>query len=551
MSSQTAPASLNNLDPIDQEYLRAEQMLSGGQLNEAAAICQGILETNPNYARGYFFLGKIYNAVGNVDKTLEFANRAIELSPQDDASFFYLKGNALLQKDRLDEAEIALKHALTLNRSFPLAALFLGTICIKKNETKRAHEYLNMAANLGLEAESLEQRALLFQNEGRKDEAMAALNRVIELRPDHPTPYVLRGNLHMDMEHVSAAEQDAMHALSLNRNHERAWVLATLVASHKKNYEEALIAIQQAIRVNPEDMQSWHLLARTLMRAGRVPDSIEIYKEILNRKPQDSVALQQLPSLLIVMGQLDESRMYLDRALAVNPDSSVLNHFKAVLDGGNLEGASESYVQEVFDGYAQEFDYQLQEKLQYKTPEKLAEALRKVMRLEGDASAELSLLDLGCGTGLGAVALKSLTTRRVGMDLSPKMLEKARARNLYDELHTAEIKAYLTSENRTFDLVAAVDVFVYIGNLAPIFEATRAVLTQTGYFAFSVERDDSADKGYTLRTSGRFAHSAEYLKGLADQYGYKIELIEPSVIRYEANQPMEGYLVILTLKGSA
>lgn len=541
-------AAHSALPPLDREYVRGEELLASGNLNEAAALCQRILEASPNYARGYFLLGKIYNAVNNPEKTLEFANRAIEFAELEDASFHYLKGNACLQLNQLDDAEAALARALELNPDFALAALFLGTVYFKKQNSEKAHEYLARAYMLGLQAESLEQRALLFQNEGRHREAMDALDKVIALKPNAVMPYVLRGNLHLEQENASAAEQDAKQALTLNRNHERAWVLAALIASQRKNYEEALIAIQQALRLNPEDIQSWHFMARSLTRASKLYDAIDVYKEILTRKPDDVVALHQLPSLLIVAGQMEESRFYLEKALERSPDSSVLNHFKAVLDGNRLEEASEAYVQEVFDGYAQEFDYQLQEKLHYKTPEKLAEALRRTLGLEAPAQAELSLLDLGCGTGLGAVALEPLTKFRVGMDLSPKMLEKAKARGLYDELHVAEIKAYLKGESRRFDLVAAVDVFVYIGNLAPIFEGVRSVLAKGGRFAFSVERDDAAEGGFNLRSSGRFAHSAPYLQALADQHGYRIDLLEPSVIRYEANQPMEGYIAILSAR---
>ena len=48
-------------------------------------------------------------------------------------------------------------------------------------------------------------------------------------------------------------------------------------------------------------------------------------------------------------------------------------------------------------------------------------------RIEGAPRGELEIVDAGCGTGLLAPHLRPYARRLVGVDLSPKMLEKARA----------------------------------------------------------------------------------------------------------------------------
>ena len=48
------------------------------------------------------------------------------------------------------------------------------------------------------------------------------------------------------------------------------------------------------------------------------------------------------------------------------------------------------------------------------------------------------------------------------------MVEKARARQVYDELIVAELTAHLQSAAGTYDLIAAADTLVYFGDLQPV-----------------------------------------------------------------------------------
>jgi predicted TPR repeat methyltransferase len=106
------------------------------------------------------------------------------------------------------------------------------------------------------------------------------------------------------------------------------------------------------------------------------------------------------------------------------PESPV-KHLIAALSGGDSERAPSEYVQQLFDQYAQKFDSHLVEVLSYSVPDKLAELLRPHAE---SSRAKWAMLDLGCGTGLSGAAIAPYARELVGVDLSSKMLEKARER---------------------------------------------------------------------------------------------------------------------------
>jgi predicted TPR repeat methyltransferase len=97
------------------------------------------------------------------------------------------------------------------------------------------------------------------------------------------------------------------------------------------------------------------------------------------------------------------------------------------------------------------------------------------------------------------------------------------------------------------DLVAASDVFVYVGGLEKVFLDTARVLTPNGRFAFSVEHLQEGD--FALRTTSRYAHSKDYVERLAAQNGLMVESAKITPIRKEKGEPIEGCLYVLKAAG--
>jgi predicted TPR repeat methyltransferase len=128
------------------------------------------------------------------------------------------------------------------------------------------------------------------------------------------------------------------------------------------------------------------------------------------------------------------------------------------------------------------------------------------------------------------------------------MLEKARARGVYDHLECAELVAFLEAKHREADLIFAADVMVYFGDLARLFEQAAASLAPKGLFAFNIETTETQE--FTVLPSGRFAHRISYVEGLAAK-DFKVLRVEPATLRLEANRPVAGALCVLERVGSS
>ena len=166
---------------------------------------------------------------------------------------------------------------------------------------------------------------------------------------------------------------------------------------------------------------------------------------------------------------------------------------------------------------------------------------------KGREPGGLRTLDAGCGTGLASGLLRAASRRLVGVDLSARMIGKARTRNAYDELIVGDLVSTLKSGREMFDLIFSADVFIYAGDLSePIAAAARALETG-GLLAFTVEAGNGS--GYAITRSGRYAHSAAYVRQIAAACSLTVRHAGTAAVRYEGGAPVKAAVMVLEKTG--
>jgi predicted TPR repeat methyltransferase len=201
------------------------------------------------------------------------------------------------------------------------------------------------------------------------------------------------------------------------------------------------------------------------------------------------------------------------------------------------------YVRRLFDQHAPEFDEAVVERLDYRGPQLLLEAVRAHV----DPPLKLgTVLDLGCGTGLSGAVFRPYCDWLVGVDISPGMVEQARAKGLYDRLAVSDLLEFLASEAGAQNhFVLAADVFVYCSDIAPIAAGVAKVLAPDGLFAFSVETHERP--GVRLQESLRYAHGADHVRAAIAAAGLNLLELSEASTRTERGEPVQGSIVVARL----
>jgi predicted TPR repeat methyltransferase len=501
---------------VDERLAVAIAHHRAGRLEAAAAAYDEVLRRTSDSAPAWSMKGVLALQQGRPAEAVHLLERAIELDAEQ-PGFHLNLGNALRGIGRLDEAILAYRRALALDPSMAPAHNNLGN--------------------------ALRDRGALL-------EAAAAYQRAIELDPRF---FAAAANL----AHV-LAKQPGPTPADVLAAHDRALTLAEAAALRTPDVanllnsrgnllqadgciEEAIAGYREAVAVDPMFAEAHLNLGRALARQLRLEEAIEPLRRALELRPDDLSIYKQLALAFRRMRRNDEATAIYQAWHTRDPDDPIATHMANVRGQETPpERATDEYVQREFDDFAEQFDDVLVNKLGYQAPALVSDALARAGLLD---RRELDVLDAGCGTGLCVGFLRPLARRLVGVDLSSRMLAKARERGGYDELVEAELTSYLESHPRAFDLVVAADVILYFGGLERLALAIRNTLRPGGGLVFTVEAGAHEARGWALNDGGRYVHHPSYLRSVLENAGLQLRELVDDRLRFELGAEVRGWIV--------
>jgi len=376
---------------------------------------------------------------------------------------------------------------------------------------------------------------------GRHEDAVAAFEGSLSFVPDRPSTLANLGAARVEAGRHASALEPLERALAADPTDldSRSYLGVALAALGR--YDEALACQDAVLAVAPERAANWFRRGQALQGLERPEEALDAYERALTLDASLAPAWTQKGGLLRDAGRAGEAASAYREALAHGGDAALNGYYLASVSGDAVPASAPvDYVEPFFDEYAQTFDQHLVGTLHYRAPERLVAEIAA-----HGPSRYRSALDLGCGTGLVGVLLRPVVDRLEGIDLSARMLERAQVRGVYDALVQDDIADHLGATAERHDLVVAADVFIYVGDLEPVFAGIARVLEPDGRFAFTVEAAAEGVARYALNASLRYAHARPYLESLAGAHGYAIEHCARAPLREEQRRAVDGWYVVL------
>jgi predicted TPR repeat methyltransferase len=286
--------------------------------------------------------------------------------------------------------------------------------------------------------------------------------------------------------------------------------------------------------------------ARDLQLKGDLVAAADLFAQAVELAPNFASAWFTLGEIREQLGQRDEAIAAFSQARAADSDDRHGASLRLMrLGAEQLSDMPQAYVQALFDQYAPRFETSLVGDLGYRGPALLFKAVLSVRSAARKPAFFKRAIDLGCGTGLAATAFASEVDRFIGIDLSPRMIERARATGHYVELEVADMVQGLRSKpDGSADLILAADAMVYVANIAPVLGEAERVLVAGGLLAFTVETHGG--EGVVIGGGLRYAHSAPYVRASVEAAGLKLSQCEDLSARNEDDVPAPGLVVVAT-----
>ena len=509
-----------------------------GEIDESFRIFSEVLDVNPDCTEALINRGMLFLKRGDQDSAikdmveahklrpdLEFLwepiialeielgehNKAVQLANEvlkrkENYKIFGMLGIAFQNMKKFRQSEEAYLRAISISPGYADAYNNLGTVLKEQGKftqaTKIFEQYISLCPN---NPTGYNNMGVTLQKQGKLEESLDAFNKAISIRPDYAEVYSNMGN----------------------------------ALKEKGQLEEAIGTYTKALSLKPDYADAHFNMGNALKDQGKLEEAIQAYKKSLSLKPDYANTHFNMGNALKKQGKLEAAIDAYTKALSLKPDYAEVKHMLASLNGVTTKTAPREYIENLFDGYANNFEASLVSHLEYKIPKITRETLIKLYPNQPLGS----VLDLGCGTGLFGLEIKNYCSELVGIDLSKKMLSFAKQKRIYDKLGHSDIVDYLSSMPLDFDYFIALDVFIYVGNLTEIFQLITTRNRRSAKLVFSTEHTQA--DGYHILKSGRYSHSKSYVENLCTDYGCTISYFSTINLRKEKGRFLTGGIYIL------
>jgi predicted TPR repeat methyltransferase len=377
---------------------------------------------------------------------------------------------------------------------------------------------------------------------GKPEQALSVLDQSIALDSGQPDAWCQRGIALGLLGRLADSVASFERALLLDDGCLPALFHLGCMLNESRKHIRALAAFERLLAADATSGRAWFRHGQTLQALGRHAQALQSYERALALDAAQPQAWINRGGILREAGRDADASAAYRQALVHGGDADLIEFCLAAVEQRAAPKAPpRDHVQGLFDDYAGQFDAHLLQVLHYRGHEVLVSELRQVAGERRFVHA----LDLGCGTGLCGLQLKAVAERIDGVDLAANMLAQARGRDLYQRLTQADVADYLAATDERYDLIAAADVFTYVGDLDAVFAGAARVLAAGGLFCFSLEVADD-DAGFVLRGSLRYAHSRRYVESLAQRHGFSVQRFVRQPFREDQRTMIEAWYGVLS-----
>ena len=544
-----------------------------GEADEAVACYRRALELKPDYAEAHNNLGIVLTAQGHLDEAVACGRRALELKPDypeahktladalcssrspDEAVALYRRalelkpdyaeahnnlGNALLEQGKVDEAVACYRRALELKPDYPETHNNLGNALLEQGKLDEAIACFRRALELIRTPRGHNNLGVALRSRGSWTGG-GRLPPGLELKPDYPEAHNNLGNALKDQGMVDEAEACWRRALELKPDSVETHNNLGIALKQQGKLDEAMASYRRALELKPDYAEAYNNLANALWEQGKTPEAEACWRRTIELKPDCADAYSNLGMMLYEKGRLAEAATILQRWLEYAPENPVARHMVAAFTGQDVPArAADEYVRSSFDHFARTFDKKLK-RLDYHAPELVMAAVAEAL---GDPKGELDVLDAGCGTGWCGPLLRPYARRLTGVDLSPAMIEQARARQVYDDLIVAELTAHLEAAAGT---LRSGGVGRHAGLLRRFEAGLRGGRRRTAarrpvdlHGRKGRPAPIRRGRGFFLQPHGRYCHTEDYVRRTLAEAGLSVREMTPGILRKELGQPVQG-----------
>ena len=148
---------------------------------------------------------------------------------------------------------------------------------------------------------ALATRAHLLAEQGRHTQALADLERLVQLAPDQASAWFNLGYVQELLNDLPAAAESFAQAVTIEPNMDRAWYGLGLCHIRQGQWDEAVSALQRTTELQPMSPNGWYQLARVHLERGEPEQARRVLRHLHSFEPKVAAQLERETGLRAVV----------------------------------------------------------------------------------------------------------------------------------------------------------------------------------------------------------------------------------------------------------
>jgi tetratricopeptide (TPR) repeat protein len=228
-----------------------------------------------------------------------------------------------MRAGRYLDAQLCCEQALAADSSHADSLHLMGLLSCEAQQYELAVEWMARAIREAPRAEYLSSLGTTLQRQGRLDEALKALDKAVQLKPDDAGLWIHLGHVLVDLERPADALLTYQHVLTLNPGHSDAAYRCGVLLHRLGRPSEAVGYLDLSDRLQPDQAVILKMRAIVLQNLKRFEEALADNRRANALDPGHADTCNNIGAILQSLGRDEEALPWFDRALALRPDYSV------------------------------------------------------------------------------------------------------------------------------------------------------------------------------------------------------------------------------------
>ena len=312
----------NLQDPAANADLRAalgQAWLVRGDVKQAAQSFAAALSAQPDHARAQLGQAMVAAQGGTVDDALALTELALKSDPRLEEGHAF-KGQILMTKGQRASAIESFERALAIDAAYLPARLALAAILIDGRDYDKAKAVLAVAGPSPKDPRLNFLNARLALRQGDMQKAKDSAAAVLRQAPDHGPTLLLAGEVELRSGNLGLAEQHLSQAARIQPTPAAQRLLATTYLRQNRP-GKAIDVLQPALQESgPKDAGLMMLAGEAYLANGDVRRAAEFFEASKSAGPTEAAARTRLGQIAVTRGDFDRGAAELQAASALTPD---------------------------------------------------------------------------------------------------------------------------------------------------------------------------------------------------------------------------------------